>query len=161
MKNSIPVRDRASGQQSSCKLGIKDHSIHRNSPHRNAMLCVEFGWMLACTPVFEQVRDRNENWRPSRRKRWVGCGDGRCAHRRMNHTRAKNHTRACRISVFCGVLRLSNVALVKRGGRCAECRSGAVHTSRDRWRRRTIGCSSPETRRTKPSTHRPANRPAK
>jgi hypothetical protein len=36
---SEPVRDRASGQQSSCKLGIKDHSIHRNSPHRNAMRC--------------------------------------------------------------------------------------------------------------------------
>ena len=84
MKNSIPVRNRASGRQSSCKLGIKDYSIHRNSPQRNAMLCVEFGWMLACMPVFEQVCDRYENWRPSRRKRWVGGGNGRCAHRRIN-----------------------------------------------------------------------------
>ena len=88
MKNSIPVRNRASGRQSSCKLGIKDYSIHRNSPQRNAMLCVEFGWMLACMPVCEQVCDRYENWRPSRRKRWVGGGNGRCAHRRINDPRA-------------------------------------------------------------------------
>ena len=28
-----------------------------------------------------KFNDRFANWRPSRRKRWVGCGNGRCAHR--------------------------------------------------------------------------------
>ncbi len=97
---SIRMRDLLSSRKSSCdqtgmressrKLGTKDHGIRRNSTHRNAMLCYALAWHSVDmpSPCWNKICDRYENRRPSRRKRWEGCGNGRCAHRRINHTRA-------------------------------------------------------------------------
>ena len=99
-RSSIRMRDVLVGSKNSCdqtgmressrKLGTKDHGIPRNSTHRNAMLCYALGWLSVDmpSPFWNKFCDRYENWRPSRRKRWEGCGNGRCAHRRINHTRA-------------------------------------------------------------------------
>ena len=98
-RSSIRMRDVLVGSKNSCdqtgmressrKLGTKDHGIRRNSTHRNAMLCYALGWHSVDmpSPFWNKFCDRYENWRPSRRKRWEGYGNGRCAHRRINHTR--------------------------------------------------------------------------
>jgi hypothetical protein len=86
-KNSC---DQTGMRESSRKLGTKDHGIQRHSTHCNAVLCYALGWLSWVdmpSPFWNKISERNENWRPSRRKRWVGCGNGRCAHRRINHTR--------------------------------------------------------------------------
>ncbi len=53
------------------------------------MLCYALGWLSVDmpSPFWNTFCDRYENWRPSRRKRWEGYGNGRCAHLRINHTR--------------------------------------------------------------------------
>ena len=88
-KNSC-AKQRNARRESSRKLGTKDHGIQRNSTHRDAMLCYALGWLSVDmpSPFWNKFCDQYENWRPSRRKRWEGYGNGRCAHRRINHTRA-------------------------------------------------------------------------
>jgi hypothetical protein len=84
----IPVT-RQECERLSRKLGTKDHGIQRNSTHRDAMLCYALGWHSVDmpSPFWKEICDRYEKMRPSRVK---GSGNGRCAHRRINHTRAES-----------------------------------------------------------------------